>query len=105
MSFPLTLISQAPAIAPEPIAPEPIALDSTSTPEGTFHGVMESAIQGVTSSQNASSQATERFLAGEGGDLHTTILAAQRATLSFDLFLQVRNKVVSAYQEIMRMQV
>jgi flagellar hook-basal body complex protein FliE len=31
-------------------------------------------------------------------------MAAQRAELSFDLFLQVRNKVVSAYQEIMKMQ-
>jgi flagellar hook-basal body complex protein FliE len=36
--------------------------------------------------------------------LHTTVLATQRAELSFDLFLQVRNKVVAAYQEIMRMQ-
>ena len=46
----------------------------------------------------------ERFLSGEGEELHTTILATQQAELSFDLFLQVRNKVVSAYQEIMRMQ-
>ena len=45
-----------------------------------------------------------RFLSGEGEDLHTTILATQQAELSFDLFLQMRNKVVSAYQEIMRMQ-
>ncbi len=36
--------------------------------------------------------------------LHTTILATQQAELSLDLFLQARNKVVSAYQEIMRMQ-
>ena len=46
----------------------------------------------------------ERFLSGEGEELHTTILATQQAELSFDLFLQARNKVVSAYQEIMRMQ-
>ena len=50
------------------------------------------------------SASVERFLSGEGEELHTTILATQRAELSFDLFLQVRNKVVSAYQEIMRMQ-
>ena len=100
MSSALTPISQAPAIIPEPIAPT-----STGGPEGAFRGVLESAIQGVEDSQNASSQATENFLSGGGGELHTTILAAQRATLSFDLFMQVRNKVVSAYQEIMRMQV
>ncbi|MBV9506671.1 MAG: flagellar hook-basal body complex protein FliE, partial [Acidobacteriia bacterium] len=37
-------------------------------------------------------------------ELHSTILATERAQLSFDLFMQARNKVVSAYQEIMRMQ-
>ncbi len=100
MSPPLTPVSLPPVIVPEPVAPL-----SGSGPEGTFHGVLESAIQGVENSQNASSQAVENFLSGEGGELHTTILATQRATLSFDLFMQVRNKVVSAYQEIMRMQV
>ncbi len=49
-------------------------------------------------------QSAERFLAGEGEELHQVALSAQRAELSFDLFLQVRNKVVTAYQEIMRMQ-
>ena len=46
----------------------------------------------------------EKFLSGEGEELHTTVLATQRAELAFQLFLQVRNKVVDAYQEIMRMQ-
>ena len=50
------------------------------------------------------SASVERFLSGEGEELHTPILATQRAELAFDLFLQTRNKVVSAYQEIMRMQ-
>jgi flagellar hook-basal body complex protein FliE len=47
----------------------------------------------------------ERFLSGEGEELHTTVLATQRAELAFEMFLQARNKVVNAYQEIMRMQV
>ena len=71
---------------------------------GGFQDVLAGAIQRVESiGQNASST-VERFLAGEGEELHTTILATQQAELSFDLFLQARNKVVSAYQEIMRMQ-
>jgi flagellar hook-basal body complex protein FliE len=71
---------------------------------GGFQDVLSSAIQNVESiGQNASSS-VERFLSGEGEELHTTILATQQAELSFDLFLQARNKVVSAYQEIMRMQ-
>ncbi len=46
----------------------------------------------------------QKFLTGENEELHTTVLAAQKAEIAFDLGLQVRNKVVSAYQEIMRMQ-
>ena len=46
----------------------------------------------------------ERFLSGEGEELHTAVLATNRAELAFDMFLQTRNKVVSAYQEIMQMQ-
>jgi len=43
-------------------------------------------------------------MSGEGDDLHSTILASQRAELEFQMFMQVRNKVVSAYQEVMKMQ-
>jgi len=53
--------------------------------------------------QDATSS-VQRFLSGEGEELHSTILATQRAELAFEMFQQVRNKVVSAYQEIMRMQ-
>ena len=44
------------------------------------------------------------FLAGEGEELHNVIISTQKADLSFELFQQVRNKVVQAYQEVMRMQ-
>ena len=91
-------VAAVPPLAPDPISPAPGG--------GTgFQGVLENAIASVETTRNAGSQAVENFLSGEGGELHSTILAVQRASLSFDLFLQVRNKVVSAYQEIMRMQV
>ena len=50
-------------------------------------------------------EAIGRMLSGEGGELHQVALATQQAELAFELFLQVRNKVVQAYQEVMRMQV
>jgi flagellar hook-basal body complex protein FliE len=71
---------------------------------GAFQDVLASAIQKVESTGNEASASIERFLGGEGEDLHTTVLATQRADLSFDMFQQVRNKVVGAYQEIMKMQ-
>ena len=44
-------------------------------------------------------------MTGESQDLHTTIIAVQKADLSFQMMMQVRNKIVQAYQEIMHMQV
>ena len=46
-----------------------------------------------------------RAVAGESPDLHRTVIALQQADLNFQLALQVRNKFVGAYEEIMRMQV
>ena len=71
---------------------------------GGFQDVLSSAIQKVEAIGQNASTSVERFLSGEGEELHTTILAATQAELSFNLFLQARNKVVAAYQEIMRMQ-
>jgi flagellar hook-basal body complex protein FliE len=71
---------------------------------GEFQKVLESTIQTLQSTQNDASKAVQSFLTGESEDLHTTALATQRAEIAFELGLQVRNKVVSAYQEIMRMQ-
>jgi flagellar hook-basal body complex protein FliE len=76
----------------------------SSNSGGGFQEVFTGAIQSVeTLGQNASAS-VQRFLSGEGEELHSTILATQRADLAFEMFMQVRNKVVSAYQEIMRMQ-
>ena len=100
---------------PLPIAPISIpstAADLSATIQGPsgakapgeFRNVLEGAIQKVEQTGKEATQAVEGFLGGEGQELHTAILATQRADLTFELGLQVRNKVVSAYQEIMRMQ-
>jgi flagellar hook-basal body complex protein FliE len=43
-------------------------------------------------------------LGGNGADVHSAMIAVEKADLSFQLMMQVRNKIVSAYQEISRMQ-
>jgi flagellar hook-basal body complex protein FliE len=70
-----------------------------------FRDVMEGAIGSAEQARGEAVRSVGNFLAGEGQELHATLLATQRAELAFDLFLQARNKVVQAYQEIMRMQV
>ena len=71
---------------------------------GEFQSVLEGTIQKLEATNNDAADAVQKFLTGENEELHTTVLAAQKAEIAFDLGLQVRNKVVSAYQEIMRMQ-
>src|SRR5271163_1006141 len=89
-----------------PIIPPQVEAPSSAGPAGTgeFQNVLAATIEEIGKSQNSASQAVQGFLKGEGDDLHTTILAVQRADLEFDMLMQVRNKIVSAYQEVMRMQ-
>jgi flagellar hook-basal body complex protein FliE len=103
MTAPISGISATPII-------EAPRLDSASSSPGApgggeFRSLLNSAIQHVTTAQNNADTAVKSFLSGETDELHSTVLATQRADLEFDMFMQVRNKVVSAYQEIMRMQV
>jgi flagellar hook-basal body complex protein FliE len=69
-----------------------------------FATALSDAMGGVNQVQQASSTTIDQFLSGEGQEVHQVALATQRAELAFELFLQVRNKVVQAYQEVMRMQ-
>ena len=71
---------------------------------GEFQNALSSAIDSLESLQNNAADSVQKFLTGENEELHTTILATQKAELAFELGLQVRNKVVDAYQEIMKMQ-
>jgi flagellar hook-basal body complex protein FliE len=87
-----------------PVAPDLTPSSVGTKQAGDFKGVLQSAIAEVESSSSAAQKSVEQFLSGDGGELHSTILATQRASLEFDLMLQVRNKIVSAYQEVMRMQ-
>ncbi|MBZ5725109.1 MAG: flagellar hook-basal body complex protein FliE [Acidobacteriia bacterium] len=97
------MIASIPPVSGIPL-PDPIRPAGEPQSGGGFQDALSSAIQKVEAFGHDASASVERFLSGEGEELHTTILATQRAELSFEMFLQARNKVVSAYQEIMRMQ-
>jgi len=66
----------------------------------TLRGAMDE--MGELSSQAQTKVAD--VLAGSGTDVHSALIAVEKADLSFQLMMQVRNKIVSAYQEISRMQ-
>ena len=100
MSNPITPILPPPAIAPL----ESPALGKSSG-SGAFQSLFTDAINHINGAQQNSMATIEKFLSGEGEEVHKVALATQEAEMTFDLFLQVRNKMVQAYQEVMRMQV
>ena len=84
--------------------PEMIAAGDAAGQAGEFQKVLAGTIKHLESLNHCGRRSVQKFLTGENEELHTTILATQKAELAFELGLQVRNKVVDAYQEIMRMQ-
>ncbi|MBI2230767.1 MAG: flagellar hook-basal body complex protein FliE [Deltaproteobacteria bacterium] len=73
--------------------------------KGDFSTHLKNALGEVNELQQKAEQAIQQ-LAGEGkGDLQETMIAIEKADVSFRLMMQIRNKVLEAYQEIMRMQV
>jgi flagellar hook-basal body complex protein FliE len=95
----------APSLAAPLLASAGTATAGAASAGASFQNVLQSAIQNVEASNASAASAVQGYLAGGPQELHSTILAAQSAELDFEMFLQVRNKVVSAYEEIMRMQV
>ena len=89
--------------APPALASAKPALPSTGGE--AFQSVFTDAVAKVENFRLNADESVNRFLSGEGEELHTMAIKTQQADLSFDLFLQVRNKIISAYQEVMRMQV
>jgi flagellar hook-basal body complex protein FliE len=69
-----------------------------------FNDYLKQAIDSVAQQENAVRQTTERFIVGEA-DVSELMIVSEQAKLSLQLTAQIRNKVIEAYQEIMRMQV
>ena len=83
--------------------PGTIASPAAAETPNAFRALLESSVRNVSQLQTDASSSVDQFVTGGQDDPHTMMLAVQRADLAFDLFVQVRNKVVQAYQEVMRM--
>lgn len=70
-----------------------------------FASVLKNAINQVNTDQVNADQMTEKLAKGEDVDLHQVLIAQQKANITLQAALEVRNKVIDAYQEMMRMQV
>ncbi|MDF8334279.1 flagellar hook-basal body complex protein FliE [Novosphingobium cyanobacteriorum] len=74
-----------------------------TTPAGNFTDALKSALDNVNQTQMKAESLTEGYEKGEVTDIAKVMLARQESGVAFEATLQVRNKLLSAYQDIMRM--
>jgi flagellar hook-basal body complex protein FliE len=80
------------------------ALNPESEAAPGFREVLHSAMDDIQQLQGQAEAKVAQVLSGNGADVHSALIAVEKADLSFQLMMQVRNKIISAYQEISRMQ-
>jgi len=74
-------------------------------PSGGFMDQLRHAITKANDIQLQANQATEALMTGQTQNIHQTMVALQEADVSFQLMMQIRNKLLTAYEEIQRMQI
>src|SRR5262245_11026111 len=87
-----------PVLNPQPVSP-------ASSPSHSFGHVLGRLVQEVNSKQAAASDSVRGLLSGQKVSLHQAMIAMEEASVSFQLMVEVRNKLLESYQELMRMQI
>jgi flagellar hook-basal body complex protein FliE len=85
-------------VVSQPVAPTGAA---TGTP---FAGMLRAMVEQTSVLDDKASQAVTGVMNGQGVEVHDAMIATQKADIAFELALQVRNKAVAAYQQMMNMQ-
>jgi flagellar hook-basal body complex protein FliE len=93
------------SIPPIRILPADMGIAPASTAEGgKFLETLQHSIDQAEGAQGDAATQVAQLLNGKGADLHSAMIAVEKADLSFQLMMQVRNKIVQAYQQISNMQ-
>ncbi len=82
---------------------------SPASPSGSgdgldFSNLLKNAVNQVNSMQDGSQQQVNALLSGQNTDMSKVMVSVEKADVAFQLMMQVRNKIVSAYQDIEKMQ-
>ncbi|PLX49637.1 MAG: flagellar hook-basal body complex protein FliE [Desulfobulbaceae bacterium] len=70
-----------------------------------FDDVLQKSLQGVNANIQEASQMAEGLVSGQHSNIHETMIAMEKSTVSFRMLTKVQQKVITAYQDVMRMQV
>lgn len=85
------------------LTPAAAAPQGAAGPAGQFADALGKALDGVAESQQAAAQAAAGVVTGEVQDIAQAVLASEKATLTLQLAVQIRNKLLEAYSELNRM--
>ena len=85
-------------------ATQSTANNQTAHAEAPFENMFRSMVDQTSTLEQKASDAVTGLMNGSGVELHDAMIATQKADMSFELALQVRNKAVAAYQQLMNMQ-
>ena len=108
-NIPSAITQRLPGATPSgaPVAPAPIRIDSPAgapaTTPADFGSVFDQMIKAVDAKQHEAQEVTRSVLTGQNNQLHQSVIAMQEAGVAFQLMVEVRNKLVESYQELMRM--
>jgi flagellar hook-basal body complex protein FliE len=94
---------QLPAVPTPPAAPPIPGL--TGRPEASFKNLLLEGIDQVNSMQQQADRAVEQLLTGEDVDPAVVLTSIQKADMSFRMMMQIRNKLMQAYQELKEMRI
>jgi len=87
----------------EPFGSSPVKKTASGGPG--FSDLLKNAVESVNAMQHEAGRLEDAVANGENMNIHQAVIAGEKAGLSFQLLMQVRNKMIDAYQEVMRMQV
>ncbi len=89
----------APGLAAE--SPRP----GTSGPDGSFGRLLLESLERVDGMQREAERAVEDLTIGRQQDVHSVMIAVEKAGIALELALQIRNKLLNAYESLMRQQI
>lgn len=84
---------------------ESVSPSSVQPAGGSFASMLGQMVSDVNAQQTASTQAVSALQSGQNVPLHQAVIAMEEANVSFQLMVEVRNRLMDAYQEVMRMQI
>jgi flagellar hook-basal body complex protein FliE len=105
LARPSSMSGPIPAADLEKLAAQPNGATATSASTGSFANYLGQMVREVNTQQGAADAAVNGLLTGQNVSLHQAMISMEEANVSFQLMVEVRNRLLDSYQELMRMQI